>query len=124
MKNKKMVTSFNKADLLKFANGSLGKEKVTMDDVHIFIGRGASTTMETVHEGRTLKYGDCIHHTTKTKFPIVQRFRHLFGAPIIIESKIYTADECNVIADSAKGFHNKLIKRRSKNPQGWEEKSL
>jgi len=49
-----------------------------------------------------INYLDVVHHTTTTRFSLWDRIKILFGEKVIVESKLYTAEECNIVATEIK----------------------
>lgn len=68
----------------------------------------------TFPNGVTVKFKDCIHHTTTTKFPLLQRIKHLLGAPVVIKSELHCENEPGYILSEAKGVNTRVFKRRRK----------
>jgi hypothetical protein len=78
----------------------------------------------TYPNGERVEFTDCIHHSTTTKFPFLQRVKHLFGAPIVVDSKIYTEHEPGWIDASAKGMNTRLFPRKTKGAICMEPKEV
>ncbi len=61
-----------------------------------------------------IEFKDVIHHTTTTKFHVIQRVKHLFGAPVVIKSEIKCENEPGRTESIATAIHTRVFKRRSK----------